>query len=81
MNLKFNKIDLIFKKFQKFYSFYTSQKYTKTYKLQKIQSVGSKLPRGIRWKQIFNFKASLGTLYPLAVPIKKSDHRKLPSDL
>jgi len=26
---------------------------------------------GIRWKQIFNFKASLGVLYPLAVPIKK----------
>ena len=64
MNLKFNKIDLIFKKFQKFYSFYTSQKYTKTNKLQKIQFVGSKLPRGICWKQILISRQASGHYTP-----------------
>ncbi|OED49132.1 hypothetical protein AB832_00065 [Flavobacteriaceae bacterium (ex Bugula neritina AB1)] len=36
---------------------------------QKVNYLGAS-PRGIRWKQIFNFEASLGVLYPLAVPIK-----------
>jgi hypothetical protein len=36
-------------------------------------------PRGIRWKQIFNFEASLGVLNPLAVPIKTLN-AKLPLD-
>ncbi|APQ18027.1 hypothetical protein A9200_15765 [Maribacter hydrothermalis] len=29
-------------------------------------------PRGIRPKRTFNFEASLGVLYPLAVPIKSA---------
>ena len=36
---------------------------------RKVNYLGAS-SRGIRWKQIFNFEASLGVLHPLAVPIK-----------